>query len=150
MKPWHERAGSIFGLLSGAFAALLASQAGAADTPRPVTIAVDAARSEGPLPEVWRFFGADEPNYATMKDGRKLLVELGKLRHGEVFFRAHNLLSTMRVGVLRGGCEVEIWKRAQLENKDAIVVNDSTGQRIIRAGDQVTRVAQPVASADAA
>lgn len=24
---------------------------------------------------------------------------------------AHNLLSTMRVGVLRGGCEVEIWKR---------------------------------------
>ena len=25
---------------------------------------------------------------------------------------AHNLLSTMRVGVLRGGCEVEIWKRA--------------------------------------
>lgn len=24
---------------------------------------------------------------------------------------AHNLLSTMRVGVIRGGCEVEIWKR---------------------------------------
>ena len=63
---------------------------------------------------------------------------------------AHNLLSTMRVGVIRGGCEVEIWKRAQLENKDAIVVNDSTGSRIIRAGVQVTRVAQPVASADAA
>jgi stearoyl-CoA desaturase (delta-9 desaturase) len=63
---------------------------------------------------------------------------------------AHNLLSTMRVGVIRGGCEVEIWKRAQLENKDAIVVNDSTGQRIIRAGVQVTRVSQPVASADAA
>ncbi len=34
---------------------------------------------------------------------------------------AHNLLSTMRVGVLRGGCEVEIWKRAQFENKDVIV-----------------------------
>ncbi|KZL74732.1 acyl-CoA desaturase, partial [Colletotrichum tofieldiae] len=30
---------------------------------------------------------------------------------------AHNLLSTYRVAVLRGGCEVEIWKRAQSENK---------------------------------
>ncbi|KAK1766746.1 hypothetical protein QBC33DRAFT_587981 [Phialemonium atrogriseum] len=63
---------------------------------------------------------------------------------------AHNLLSTMRVGVIRGGCEVEIWKRAQLENKDATIVNDSSGQRIVRAGLQVTRVAQPIASADAA
>ncbi|KAK7981863.1 hypothetical protein PG984_009429 [Apiospora sp. TS-2023a] len=63
---------------------------------------------------------------------------------------AHNLLSTMRVGVLRGGCEVEIWKRAQSENKDVAVVNDSTGQRIWRAGDQVTRIAQPTAAANAA
>ncbi|KUI69132.1 Acyl-CoA desaturase [Cytospora mali] len=63
---------------------------------------------------------------------------------------AHNLLSTMRVGVLRGGCEVEIWKRAQLENKDVSYVNDSAGQRIIRAGHQPTKVSMPVASADAA
>ncbi|KAL6884122.1 delta-9 fatty acid desaturase [Trichoderma longibrachiatum] len=63
---------------------------------------------------------------------------------------AHNLLSTMRVGVLRGGCEVEIWKRAQFENKDVTYINDSAGQRIVRAGSQVTKVAQPVASADAA
>ncbi len=40
---------------------------------------------------------------------------------------AHNLLSTMRVGVLRGGCEVEIWKHAQTENKDASNVDDSAG-----------------------
>ncbi|KAJ3503762.1 hypothetical protein NM208_g16449 [Fusarium decemcellulare] len=46
---------------------------------------------------------------------------------------AHNLLSTMRVGVLRGGCEVEIWKRAQFENKDVTYMNDSAGQRIVRA-----------------
>ena len=72
----------------------LGSTGVAADAARPVTITVDASRSEGPLPPVWRFFGADEPNYATMKDGRKLLVELGKLRHGEVYFRAHNLLNT--------------------------------------------------------
>lgn len=63
---------------------------------------------------------------------------------------AHNLLSTMRVGVIRGGCEVEIWKQAQLENKDATIVNDSSGKRIVRAGLQVTRAAQPIASADAA
>lgn len=63
---------------------------------------------------------------------------------------AHNLLSTMRVGVLRGGCEVEIWKRAQYENKDSSFVVDSSGQRVVRAGNQVTRVAQPIASADAA
>jgi xylan 1,4-beta-xylosidase len=84
---------------SGLFALLaLASGVGAEsagpDAPRAVSVAVDAARSAGHLPPVWRFFGADEPNYATMKDGRKLLVELGKLRHGEVYFRAHNLLSS--------------------------------------------------------
>jgi stearoyl-CoA desaturase (delta-9 desaturase) len=63
---------------------------------------------------------------------------------------AHNLLSTMRVGVLRGGCEVEIWKRAQFENKDVTYMNDSADARIVRAGTQVTKVFQPAASADAA
>ena len=91
MKATLVRAGSIvFWVLTAA----LASPAIAADAGRPVTVIVDASRSEGPLPPVWRFFGADEPNYATMKDGRKLLVELGNLRRGEVYFRAHNLLNT--------------------------------------------------------
>ena len=34
--------------------------------------------------------------------------------NGGVYFHsnaAHNLLSTMRVGVIRGGSEVEIWKK---------------------------------------
>jgi xylan 1,4-beta-xylosidase len=66
----------------------------AASEPRVVNLSVDARRVSGALPPVWRFFGADEPNYATMKDGRKLLTELGKLRPGEVYFRAHNLLSS--------------------------------------------------------
>src|SRR6185436_111986 len=60
----------------------------------PVAIRVDAARSMGPLRKTWRFFGADEPNYATMKDGQKLLTELGKLRPQEVYFRTHNLLTS--------------------------------------------------------
>jgi xylan 1,4-beta-xylosidase len=66
----------------------------AAAEPRVVNVTADARRVTGTLPPVWRFFGADEPNYATMKDGRKLLAEIGKLRAGEVYFRAHNLLSS--------------------------------------------------------
>ncbi len=59
-----------------------------------VEIHVDASKSQGRLREIWRFFGADEPNYATMKNGSKLVGELGKLRPGNVYFRAHNLLTT--------------------------------------------------------
>jgi len=58
----------------------------------PVHITVDAARSLGAWKPVWRFFGADEPNYATLPDGRKLLGELGALAPQKVFFRTHNLL----------------------------------------------------------
>lgn len=42
-------------------------------TPIPVSINVDAGRVVGPMTPIWRFFGADEPNYATMKD-RKSVV----------------------------------------------------------------------------
>lgn len=62
--------------------------------PFPVRIDVDAGRAQGDLAPIWRFFGADEPNYATGKDGRRLLGELGGLRPGQVYFRAHNLLTT--------------------------------------------------------
>lgn len=64
------------------------------DTPFPVMIRVDAAREQGDLPPFWRFFGADEPNYAYGKDGKKLLGELGALSPRHVYFRAHNLLTT--------------------------------------------------------
>ncbi len=67
---------------------------GAADAPFPVAIRVDAGRTIGAWKPVWRFFGADEPNYTTMKDGRRLLGELGALRPKQVYFRAHNLLTT--------------------------------------------------------
>ena len=60
----------------------------------PVTITVDAGHPVGEMKPIWRFFGADEPNYATMKDGKKLLGELGRLGPDEVLFRAHNLLTT--------------------------------------------------------
>jgi xylan 1,4-beta-xylosidase len=74
------------------FAASCAAQETAA--PIPVHIQVDAAKVQGDLPPIWRFFGADEPNYATMKDGSKLMAHLGELRPGQIYFRAHNLLNT--------------------------------------------------------
>jgi xylan 1,4-beta-xylosidase len=72
---------------------MAACQLQAAD-PFPVEIRVDAASPAGELKPIWRFFGADEPNYAYMKNGSKLLGELGELRPGQVYFRTHNLLTS--------------------------------------------------------
>jgi len=60
----------------------------------PVVIRVDAATDHGELRPIWRFFGADEPNYAYMPHGQKLLAELGELAPQSVFFRTHNLLNS--------------------------------------------------------
>ena len=65
-----------------------------ANTPFPVAITVDAGKSLGELKPIWRFFGADEPNYAYMKDGKKLIGELGQLGGSQVYFRAHHLLTS--------------------------------------------------------
>src|SRR2546426_2074536 len=61
----------------------------------PVRIRVDAAQPKGPLHPIWRFFGADEPNYATMKNGKKLIGELVALGSKNIYFRAHNLLTSV-------------------------------------------------------
>src|ERR671911_2235742 len=55
---------------------------------------VAASSSTGPLKPIWRFFGADEPNYAYMKYGKKLIADQGSLAPRQVFFRAHNLLTS--------------------------------------------------------
>ena len=71
--------------------------------------------------------------------------------NGGVYYHsnaAHNLLSTMRVGVIRGGCEVEIWKRSQKETGE--YVRDEHGQRVVRAGEQVTKIPEAIPTADAA
>ena len=65
-----------------------------AQPPFAVSISVDASATIGELRQVWRYFGADEPNYATMKDGQRLLADLGELAPGRIYFRAHNLLNT--------------------------------------------------------
>jgi xylan 1,4-beta-xylosidase len=74
--------------------ALVAAASIASAEPFPVKIRVNAGESRGLLKPIWRFFGADEPNYATMPHGRKLLGELGEMKPKQVFFRAHSLLCT--------------------------------------------------------
>ena len=72
----------------------LCTVAAAQQQPIEVKIDVDVSNTEGALEPVWRFWGADEPNYATMKHGKKLLGELGEMTPDQVFFRAHNLMTT--------------------------------------------------------
>ena len=75
---------------------IAATQVAAADAsaPLPVTISVDAAKPAGELTPIWRFFGADEANYAYLKDGKKLMGELGQLGGRQVYFRCHHLLTS--------------------------------------------------------
>lgn len=60
----------------------------------PVSIHVDAAALQGEWKPLWRFFGYDEPNFTYMKDGKKLLSELGKLGTAQVSIRTHHLLTS--------------------------------------------------------
>ena len=102
----------------------------------------------------------DVTNFIKHHPGGKAMISSGIGKDSTAIFNggvynhsnaAHNLLSTMRVGVIRGGCEVEIWKRAQLENKEnRFVMKDTSGEKIVRADGQVTRFKEPVATAGAA
>jgi xylan 1,4-beta-xylosidase len=77
------------------FSALFAFSTHGADAASfPVTIRVDSAQPRGELKPIYRFFGADEPNYAYMKDGKKLLRDIGRLGEPQEYFRAHSLLVT--------------------------------------------------------
>lgn len=89
-----RRRGPALAVCLSALAVLVSAAAGRGAEPAfPVRIDVDAGRTLGPLEPIWRFFGADEPNYATMKDGRTLLDHLGALGK-PAYFRTHNLLTT--------------------------------------------------------
>ncbi len=86
------RVRTFFISLMAAFLVAMASANGSESFP--VFIQVDTANTQGELKPIWRFFGADEPNYAYMTNGRKLVGELGELLPQRVFFRAHNLLTS--------------------------------------------------------
>jgi xylan 1,4-beta-xylosidase len=57
-------------------------------------MSVDFARPTGPMQPLWAYFGYDEPNYTTMKDGQQLLTELAALSPVPVYVRVHNMLTT--------------------------------------------------------
>lgn len=62
--------------------------------PEKTIIQIDLNKKVGEMSTMWAWFGADEPNYAYMKDGKKLLTELSQLSPVPVYFRAHNLLTS--------------------------------------------------------
>ena len=55
---------------------------------------VDLASPIGPYKPIYSWFGYDEGNYTTMRDGRKLLGELHDLSPVPVYIRAHHLLTS--------------------------------------------------------
>ena len=60
----------------------------------PVAMQVDLASPIGPYKAIYSWFGYDEGNYTTMRDGRKLLGELHDLSPVPVYIRAHHLLTS--------------------------------------------------------
>jgi xylan 1,4-beta-xylosidase len=58
-------------------------------------IQVDFAKPVGEMTPIWAWFGNDEPNYAYMKDGVKLLTQLSQLaKPVPVYVRVHNLMTS--------------------------------------------------------
>nr|GFD52427.1 hypothetical protein [Tanacetum cinerariifolium] len=96
MHSWFSTASTFrrwTGLLAGALA--LGTPGWAQPTASaPVPITVDFAKAQGTMQPLWAYFGYDEPNYTTMKDGQQLLTELAALSSAPVYVRAHNMLTT--------------------------------------------------------
>jgi len=61
---------------------------------KPVAIAVDLDAPIAPYKPIYSWFGYDEANYTTMRDGAKLLRELRDLSPAPVYIRAHHLLTS--------------------------------------------------------
>jgi xylan 1,4-beta-xylosidase len=60
----------------------------------PVAISVDLNRKLGPYKPIYAWFGYDEANFTTGRDGKKLLRELHDLAPVPVHIRAHHLLTS--------------------------------------------------------
>jgi xylan 1,4-beta-xylosidase len=73
---------------------LALSGAALAQAPAPVAISVDLAKTLGPYKPIYAWFGYDEANFTTMRDGRKLLRELRDLSPVPVHIRTHFLLAS--------------------------------------------------------
>jgi xylan 1,4-beta-xylosidase len=60
----------------------------------PVTVSVDLGKKLGPYKPIYAWFGYDEANFTTGRDGKKLLRELHDLSPVPVHIRAHHLLTS--------------------------------------------------------
>ena len=60
----------------------------------PVQITVDLGKPVGLYKPIYSWFGADEANFTTMRDGRALLRELHDLSPVPVYMRVHHLLTS--------------------------------------------------------
>jgi len=58
------------------------------------TISVELDKPVGPYKPIYAWFGYDEGNYTTMRDGKKLLRELHQLSPVPVYIRVHHLLTS--------------------------------------------------------
>jgi len=72
----------------------LLALSGAASAQTPVSINVDLSKKAGPYKPIYAWFGYDEANFTTMRDGRKLLRELRDLSPVPVNVRTHFLLTS--------------------------------------------------------
>ncbi len=85
-------------VLLGAAASALAQgvipPAPPASTASAATITVDFANKVGPYKPIYSWFGYDEANYTTMRNGKVLLRELRDLSPVPVYIRAHHLLTS--------------------------------------------------------
>ncbi len=73
---------------------LICAAAMQAAAQNPVIINVDLAKPQGAYKPIYSWFGYDESNYSTMKNGRQLLTELHDLSPVPVYIRAHHLLTS--------------------------------------------------------
>ena len=77
------------------FAALMMLAMGPAlAQPAPVAVIVDLGKPVGPYKPIYAWFGYDEANFTTGRDGKKLLRELHDLSPVPVHIRAHHLLTS--------------------------------------------------------
>lgn len=65
-----------------------------ASTQPSVAVHVDLDRTVGPYKPIYSWFGYDEANYTTMRQGRELLGQLHDLSPVPVYIRAHHLLTS--------------------------------------------------------
>lgn len=61
---------------------------------KPVEISVDLSKPVGEYKPIYSWFGYDEGNYTTMRDGKVLLGKLHDLSPVPVYIRAHHLLTS--------------------------------------------------------